>query len=424
MTDYFDQHQNDTSTPMWERNWTGAPAPSGSPASPPPPSPGPAGQRREPTAEEIGAALKAFFGAPNYAATLDVAERHADILLTLGAVRLVIAQIVEAEDPKVRVELQFHSDLLLIAREYGVTAAREWLREELQARQAATAMQHVAAYLESLPPAERQRNERLLSLLGDESLSDAQRQHLARDFQALLDRAEAYARQTGGAAPTPTSPESPAAPPLFVPAPPPLVVPPSVSSPGLTAPPASNFSGAPPKSGEVFAALNAFFSTSDWQARFDFIRQRPDLLLNDLAINEIQRQAVRARQQRDLDAAADLEECARVLTEARAQGVDAALRAFTLRQQNASGLVDVNAPTLLIRNPNLAATPSNPPAAPATLPMVTHEQEQGIRGLLAQSGALDAATRRLLLIWLGESGENAPVAEIAAAVRRALALLS
>ncbi len=413
---------------------------------------------QDPDTPAIRAALDAFLDAPDYTQTRAVLERERGVLLSLAATRSLARRLDAEAQPLRRKLLRRHLEVLLIAREHDIPTAWDWLMAELaQDRDPAEAaieemlaqlppeqrqavlegMRQMQAAIQHLSASERAELDRHMRAAANESLPTAQRKAAQTQAEDLLRRAVERMQSAGAAPAAPGGIISPSGNS-------PIVGRPSIAAIGGKGADAPTGDPGP----EVIAAVKEFLNGADWSVRFAVLARYERELTTPAAIHEVERtvQAYRQRQQSEI--AGLMEECARILSDARARGLAYAREAFGKRNPE---IALAAAPPATDRKPLLhfslndfnmspalqgAAAPGDIPAAPAAvvppapptdaaaIPPTTREQRQAIRELVInRDSALTATDRQTLRQWLGLDDGTPPEARLAVALREALALL-
>lgn len=353
----------------------------------PDPTPVPDTTRRVPlTPAQIDAALKEFLNTPDYNATRRVLEQQQSVLLNLETLRRLLALLEREEKREQRQMLRLHAELLLLARDRSIDEAWQWLDGYLE-KQKREAEELVRAVLNAMTPDERRRFDQIMQQLQQQHLSAEQRAALEEQAQAVL--AQVAKRMN---------------------------------------PDAQRHHDKPGIQQERRAAMQEYVTAPDWPARFAFLRGHAHELLHTEVIKELQHMAQQTRQAGKLSLAPVFEECARVLEDAKARGIDSAERDFHLRQGHDQGTLrpDESAPQTSfvsdeagLRPAQASASPGSSAAAPS-LPDISLEQVEQIRALVHQPGTFDDSTQQILLAWLGERDSVASMEDIARALRVAL----
>jgi hypothetical protein len=344
-------------------------------------------QRRTPlTREQIDAAIRAFIDAPDFTASRQVLEQQQSVLLNLDTLRRLLALLEHEDRRERRMTLRLHAELLLLSRDRSIDEAWQWLDAYLAARkqEAEEVMQVV---LGAMTPTERRDFDQVMHALANERPTPERRQALEQQVRAILARVSQRLDNSD--------------------------------------------KGAQQGGKDV---LITYLEAPGWPRRFTILRERADDLLHSGVIAQAQHLAREVRRQGHTELAGELDECVRVLEDAKARGIDAARQAFDLRHGNAGagltmfddmaqppssqGLADPPAPNPI---PSQSADPADD--APA-MPEVSLAQMEQIRALAQQPGALDEPTRQILLAWLGEGDAEASLADIARALQTTLALLA
>jgi hypothetical protein len=354
----------------------------------PDPAPVPETTRRTPlTKAQIDEALKEFLNTENFTATRRVLERNQSILLNLETLRRLLELLEREERRERRQMLRIHAELLLLARDRSIDEAWHWLESYLKEIQR-EAQEMERTMLSAMTPEERRQFDQIMEQLRQDHLSDGQRTTLEEQAKALA--AKVAQRLASNNANTPANHDK------------------SALQQGWR------------------VAMQDYVTASDWPARFAYLRQHANDLLHTEVIKELQHMAQQTRNTGKPSLALVFDECARVLEDAKARGIDSAERDFQLRQRHSplqpTLVSEDGVPSSLsnsddvgLRQTPLGLSPSANASAP-TLPAISQEQVEQIRALVHTPGTFEAPIQQTLLAWLGESEAIATVEDIVRAL--------